>query len=278
MLVVGAPLRHRNRLYNCAVVIHRGELLGVAPKSYLPTYREFYERRWYAPGDDQVGQDIRVGDLEAPFGPDLLFEALDVPGLVVHAEVCEDVWVPIPPSSSAALAGATVLLNLSGSPITIARAEDRKILCQSQSLRCLAAYAYAAAGAGESTNDLSWDGQTMIYEGGNAAGRDGAVPGRAAPLDRRRRPRPPPPGPPPPGHVRRQPPRRARRRDVPHRALRARPAGARHRPAPHARPLPVRARRPGAARAGLLRGVQHPGVGPRAAACRRSATRSRSSA
>lgn len=166
MLVVGAPLRHRNRLYNCAVVIHRGELLGVAPKSYLPTYREFYERRWFAPGDDQVGEDIRVRDLEAPFGPDLLFEALDVSGLVVHAEVCEDVWVPVPPSSQAALAGATVLLNLSGSPITIARAEDRKDLCQSQSLRCLAAYAYAAAGLGESTNDLSWDGQTMIYEAG----------------------------------------------------------------------------------------------------------------
>src|SRR5690349_17177219 len=151
VIVVGAPLRHRNRLHNCAVVIHRGELLGVAPKSYLPTYREFYERRWYAPGDDQAGEDIRVGELEAPFGPDLLFEALDVPGLVVHAEVCEDVWVPIPPSSGAALAGATILLNLSGSPITIARAEDRKDLCQSQSLRCLAAYAYAAAGMGEST-------------------------------------------------------------------------------------------------------------------------------
>ncbi|MFE7846239.1 NAD(+) synthase [Microbacterium sp. NPDC057407] len=167
MIVVGAPLRHRNRLHNCAVVIHRGELLGVAPKSYLPTYREFYERRWFAPGDDQVGEDIRVGSLEAPFGPDLLFEALDVPGLVIHAEVCEDVWVPIPPSAGAALAGATVLLNLSGSPITIARAEDRKDLCKSQSLRCLAAYAYAAAGMGESTNDVSWDGQTMIYEGGN---------------------------------------------------------------------------------------------------------------
>ena len=166
LIVVGAPLRHRNRIYNCAVVIHRGELLGVAPKSYLPTYREFYERRWYAAGDDQGGQDIRIAGLEAPFGPDLLFEALDVPGLVVHAEVCEDMWVPIPPSSRAALAGATVLLNLSGSPITIARAEDRKDLCQSQSLRCLAAYAYAAAGMGESTNDVSWDGQTMIYEGG----------------------------------------------------------------------------------------------------------------
>ncbi|QEW04159.1 NAD(+) synthase [Microbacterium lushaniae] len=166
MLVVGAPLRHRNRLYNCAVVIHRGELLGVAPKSYLPNYREFYERRWYAAGDDQAGEDIRLGDLSAPFGPDLLFEALDVPGLVVHAEVCEDMFVPVPPSSEAALAGATVLLNMSGSPITIGRADDRNLLAQSQSLRCLAAYAYAAAGMGESTNDLSWDGQTMIYEGG----------------------------------------------------------------------------------------------------------------
>lgn len=166
VLAVGAPLRHGNRLYNCAVVIHRGEILGVAPKSMLPTYREFYERRWYAPGDDQRGGDIRIGDLYAPFGPDLLFEALDVDGLVVHAEVCEDMWVPVPPSSEAALAGATVLLNLSGSPITIARADDRKLLSQSQSLRCLAAYAYAAAGQGESTNDVSWDGQTMIYEGG----------------------------------------------------------------------------------------------------------------
>ena len=166
VLVVGAPLAHRNRIYNCAVVIHRGRVLGVAPKSYLPTYREFYERRWYAPGDDQRGT-IVVAGAEVPFGPDLLFEAADVPGLTVHVEVCEDLWVPIPPSATAALAGATVLLNLSGSPITIARAEDRKDLCKSQSLRCLAAYVYAAAGMGESTNDLSWDGQTMIYEGGN---------------------------------------------------------------------------------------------------------------
>ena len=166
VLVVGAPLRHRNRLYNCAVVIHRGEIVGVAPKSYLPTYREFYERRWYAPGEPWSGEAIRVGVHEAVFGNNLLFDVRDVPGLVLHAEVCEDMWVPIPPSSAAALAGATVLANLSGSPITIARAEDRKLLCASQSLRCLAAYAYAAAGMGESTNDLSWDGQTMIYEGG----------------------------------------------------------------------------------------------------------------
>ena len=170
VLVVGAPLRHRNRLYNCAVVIHRGELVGVAPKSYLPTYREFYERRWYAPGEPWSGDSIRVGALETVFGNNLLFDVRDVPGLVLHAEVCEDVWVPIPPSSRAALAGATVLANLSGSPITIGRADDRKILCQSQSLRCLAAYAYAAAGMGESTNDVSWDGQTMVYEAGALLG------------------------------------------------------------------------------------------------------------
>jgi NAD+ synthase (glutamine-hydrolysing) len=165
VLVVGAPLRHRNRIYNCAVVVHRGRVLGVAPKSYLPNYREFYERRQIAPGDDQRGE-IRIGGAGVPFGPDLLFEAQDLPGLVVHVEVCEDLWVPVPPSAEAALAGATVLLNLSGSPITIGRAEDRKLLCRSQSSRCLAAYVYAAAGQGESTTDLSWDGQTMIYENG----------------------------------------------------------------------------------------------------------------
>ncbi|WP_405373885.1 MULTISPECIES: NAD(+) synthase [unclassified Microbacterium] len=167
MLVVGAPLRHGNRLYNCAVVIHGGAVLGVVPKSYLPTYREFYEHRWYARGDDTRGHWFDRGELSAPFGPDLLFDAVDVPGLVVHAEVCEDFWVPVPPSSDAALAGATVLLNLSSSPITIGRAEDRTLLTRSQSFRCLAAYVYAAAGQGESTNDVSWDGQTMIYEGGS---------------------------------------------------------------------------------------------------------------
>jgi NAD+ synthase (glutamine-hydrolysing) len=165
LLVIGAPLHHRNRIYNCAVAIHRGEILGVAPKSYMPNYREFYERRQLAPGDDEGGE-IRIGDASVPFGPDLLFEARDVPGLVVHAEICEDMWVPIPPSAEAALAGATVLLNLSGSPITVGRSRDRHLLCQSASSRCLAAYVYAAAGQGESTTDLSWDGQTMIYENG----------------------------------------------------------------------------------------------------------------
>ncbi|HET6562669.1 MAG TPA: NAD(+) synthase [Marmoricola sp.] len=166
MVVVGAPLVHGNRVYNCAVAIKDGAVLGVAPKSYLPTYREFYERRWYGPGDDRRGRTIALGGTEVPFGPDLLLRARDVPGLVLHVEVCEDMWVPVPPSAEAALAGATVLVNLSGSPITVARAEDRRLLVRSASQRCLAAYVYAAAGEGESSTDLSWDGQTMIYEVG----------------------------------------------------------------------------------------------------------------
>jgi NAD+ synthase (glutamine-hydrolysing) len=165
VLVFGAPLRHRNRIYNCAIVVHRGRVLGVVPKSYLPTYREFYELRQLAPGDDQRGE-IRLNGEDLPFGPNLLFAADDVPGLVVHVEICEDLWIPIPPSSEAALAGATVLVNLSGSPITVGRAEDRKLLCRAQASRCLAAYVYAAAGQGESTTDLSWDGQTTIFENG----------------------------------------------------------------------------------------------------------------
>jgi NAD+ synthase (glutamine-hydrolysing) len=165
VLVVGAPLRHLHRIYNTAVVIHRGRILGVAVKSYLPTYREFYERRQMAPGDDMTGA-IRLSGAEVPFGPDLLFAASDTPGLVLHVEICEDMFVPVPPSAEAALAGATVLANLSGSPITIGRAEDRKLLARSASARCLAAYVYAAAGEGESSTDLAWDGQTMIYENG----------------------------------------------------------------------------------------------------------------
>jgi NAD+ synthase (glutamine-hydrolysing) len=140
-------------------------VLGVAPKSYLPTYREFYERRQIAPGDDERGT-ILVAGKEAPFGPDLLFSAADLPGFVLHVEICEDMFVPIPPSAEAALAGATVLANLSGSPITVGRADDRCLLARSASQRCLAAYVYAAAGEGESTTDLAWDGQTMVWENG----------------------------------------------------------------------------------------------------------------
>ena len=166
VLVVGAPLRHGARIYNCAIVIHRGRIMGVVPKSYLPSYREFYEGRHFASGAGIVGEAIAIGPLRAPFGVDLLFEAEDVGGLTIGIEVCEDMWIPVTPASELALAGATVLINLSGSPITIGRARSRALLCQSTSARCLAAYLYAAAGAGESTTDLAWDGQTSIYENG----------------------------------------------------------------------------------------------------------------
>ncbi|PFG16090.1 NAD+ synthase (glutamine-hydrolysing) [Propionicimonas paludicola] len=165
IIVVGAPLTSLNRIYNTAVVIYRGQVLGVVPKSYLPNYREFYERRQIAPGDDVTGE-IRVAGQDVPFGTDLLFAADDLPGFVLGVEICEDMWVPIPPSAELALAGATVLVNLSGSPITVAKAEARKLLCASGSSRLLAGYLFAAAGEGESSTDLSWDGQTMIYENG----------------------------------------------------------------------------------------------------------------
>ena len=191
IVVVGAPLAHANRLYNCAVVIHAGRILGVVPKSYLPDYREFYEKRHFAPGDGLAGAAIRLPGVAlrpeapstrrashrvdafanygvapdtVPFGPDLLFDAKDVPGFTFHVEVCEDMWVPIPPSARAALAGATVLVNLSSSPITVGRAADRALMVQSASARCNAAYVYTASGEGESSTDLSWDGQSMVYE------------------------------------------------------------------------------------------------------------------
>ena len=182
-LVVGAPLRLGDRLYNCALVIQGGKVRGVAPKSYLPTYREFYEKRHFAPGDAlpagvesielpgvRSGSDGAEPVARVPFGANLLFEVDDVPGLTFHVEVCEDMWVPVPPSSLAALAGATVLVNLSGSPITVGRAEDRELLARSSSARGLAAYVYAAAGQGESSTDLAWDGQTLVYENGELLG------------------------------------------------------------------------------------------------------------
>jgi NAD+ synthase (glutamine-hydrolysing) len=146
------------------VVIHRGRLLGIVPKIYLPNYREFYERRQLTSGEDIVGQAIEIAGHEAPFGRDLLFSAQRNAGFTFHVEICEDLWVPHPPSTDAALAGAEILLNLSASNITIGKSEMRRLLCASQSSRCIAAYAYSAAGAGESTTDLAWDGQAGIFE------------------------------------------------------------------------------------------------------------------
>ncbi|MFC8504569.1 NAD(+) synthase [Pedococcus sp. NPDC057267] len=178
LVVVGAPLRSGSRIYNCAVVIQGGYVLGVAPKSHLPTYREFYEARQFASGAGIRGTVLTRPhwpgadeDGDIPFGVDLVFRAADLPDLAVHAEVCEDMWVPVPPSAKAALAGATVLVNLSASPITVGRAEDRHLHARSASARCSAAYLYAAASRGESTTDLSWDGMTMAYELGRLLGQ-----------------------------------------------------------------------------------------------------------
>lgn len=167
VLLIGAPLRHRGRLYNCGLAVSRGRLLGVVPKSYLPNYREYYEKRWFAHGREIRNETIRAGGAEAPFGSDLIFEARDLTGFVFHIEICEDFWAAVPPSSTAALAGATILTNLSASNITIGKSDERHILCKSQSARAVAAYAYSAAGPGESTTDLAWDGQGMIYELGD---------------------------------------------------------------------------------------------------------------
>jgi NAD+ synthase (glutamine-hydrolysing) len=121
VLIVGAALERHGRLYNCAVVIARGKVLGVVPKSYLPNYREYYEKRWFASGIGLTGE-IEVAGQTAPFGPDLIFAASDMADFVFHAEICEDFWAPIPPSTYGALAGATILCNLSASNITIGKA------------------------------------------------------------------------------------------------------------------------------------------------------------
>ncbi|WP_340109929.1 NAD(+) synthase [Pikeienuella sp. HZG-20] len=170
LLMVGLPLRLEGRLYNVAAAVHAGRLLGLVPKTYLPTYREFYERRHFASGADAGADHARIAGHEAPFGTDLIFAAENLAGFAVAAEICEDVWVPTPPSSAAAMAGATVIANLSASNVTVGKSDYRHALCRVQSARCFSAYLYAAAGHGESTTDLAWDGHAMIYENGALMG------------------------------------------------------------------------------------------------------------
>jgi NAD+ synthase (glutamine-hydrolysing) len=165
--VVGLPLQVDHLLFNCAAVIYQGRLLGVIPKTFLPNYREFYEQRQFAPAAAARSNTIELcGQQAIPFGEQLLFRVDEVPHFTFFAEICEDLWVPIPPSCYAALGGATVLLNLSASNITIGKHEYRHNLVANQSARCLAAYLYTAAGTGESTTDLAWDGHALVYENG----------------------------------------------------------------------------------------------------------------
>jgi NAD+ synthase (glutamine-hydrolysing) len=164
VLLLGAPLQFEGQLFNCAVVVYRGDILGIVPKSYLPNYREFYEKRQFTSGRAAVNKEVRIFGKSVPFGNDVIFCAAELQGFNLHVEICEDVWTPIPPSTYAALAGATILTNLSASNITIGKAEYRRTLCTSQSAKCISAYLYSAAGPGESTTDLAWDGHAIICE------------------------------------------------------------------------------------------------------------------
>ena len=166
ILIVGAPIRVRGALYNCAVVIHRGEILGIVPKSYLPNYREFYEKRHFAVASDTHVRVLSFCESTVAFGAATIFYADDNPNFSFHVEICEDFWAPTPPSTKGALCGANILFNLSASNIVVGKAEDRAVLCDSQSRRAIAAYVFAAAGRGESTTDLAWDGQVIAYEMG----------------------------------------------------------------------------------------------------------------
>ena len=165
--VVGLPLAVDNMLFNCAAVVYNGHVLGLIPKSYLPNYREFYELRQFTPGDHRLSNSVDLaGQRDIPFGNRLLFQPENQPLFTFFVEICEDLWVPISPSSYAALAGATVLVNLSASNVTVGKEDFRRLLVADQSGRCIAAYLYCAAGSGESTTDLAWDGHGMIYENG----------------------------------------------------------------------------------------------------------------
>ena len=168
IIVIGAPICIDSRLFNCSVVLYKGRILGIAVKSYLPNYREFYEGRQFSPANEVLSKSIDIcGQENIPFGADIIFNVKNIRHFKFFIEMCEDVWVPIPPSSYAAMAGATVIGNLSASNITIGKSDYRHSLTATQSARCISAYLYAAAGPGESTTDLAWDGHAMIYENGN---------------------------------------------------------------------------------------------------------------
>jgi NAD+ synthase (glutamine-hydrolysing) len=166
LILVGAPVQAEGGLFNAGIAVHRGEILAAVPKSYIPEYGEYYEKRQFRAARDLVGSELTILDATVPFSPDIVFACRELPGLVVHAEICEDLWTPVPPSTYASMAGATVLANLSASNITIGKASYRRTLAEGQSGRTIAAYIYTAAGLGESTTDVAWDGQALICENG----------------------------------------------------------------------------------------------------------------
>ena len=166
LLLVGVPVRANAKLYNCAAVVSRGMVLGVVPKTHIPTYNEFYEGRHFVPGPaDPVTVSVG-GEKDVLFGTNLLFSCLELPELVVAAEICEDLWVAAPPSIAHAQAGATLICNLSASNAVVGKADYRRTLVCGQSARLVCGYVYASAGTGESTQDLVFSGHDLVAENG----------------------------------------------------------------------------------------------------------------
>jgi len=171
LIVVGLPLSVGDRLYNVAVVIGEGQPLGIVPKSYLPNSSEFYERRWFSPASTLKVDEIDLGgDFVVPIGTHLLFQNSTEPRFTLGIEICEDLWTVSPPSGPLALAGANIIVNPSASPEVLGKAPYRRNLVAQQSARCLAAYVYAGAGAGESSTDLIFSGHCLIAENGTVLG------------------------------------------------------------------------------------------------------------
>lgn len=165
LIFVGCPLRHFGKLYNCAVAINNGKILGAVPKTFLPNYNEFYEKRWFAPAPEQ-SEEISLLGQTVPFGRGILFCCEQMQNLTVGAEICEDLWTPMPPSVTLALSGATITVNLSASNECVGKSEYRKALVSSQSARLVCGYVYCSAGDGESTTDLVFSGHNIIAENG----------------------------------------------------------------------------------------------------------------
>ena len=166
LLLVGVPVRVNAKLYNCCAVVASGTILGVVPKRHIPTYNEFYEGRHFVPGTADVVPIDVAGQLDVPFGTSQLFACEELPELVVAAEICEDLWVPEPPSIRHAQAGATLVCNLSASNALVGKADYRRELVRGQSARLVCGYVYASAGAGESTQDLVFSGHDLVAENG----------------------------------------------------------------------------------------------------------------
>lgn len=254
VLLVGAAIPRNGRLYNCAVAIHRGRILGIVPKTFLPNYREYYEKRWFASGEGVVGAEIDIaGQAGVPFGTDLIFAASDLSHFIFHAEICEDYWAPVPPSTWAALAGALVCCNLSASNVLIGKERQRMLLSGAQSDRAVCAYVFSAAGPGESTTDLAWDGQGMVHELGELIAEFEALSGCIGFVGRRCRLRTCPARTDAQQHLRRRRPLcRGRRRGLPLHPLRGEARFRRCRFEARCAALSVRAQRAREARRRLL--------------------------